>query len=217
MKTTLFSIFYSKMAAEGSGKKVTKEPGQTINTFEFINTTNLNQRIDEDDRFTVRSQVMKHSNQKKRHANDRDGTPIVGGGSTTDPVKQHVKRFRLLPQGLQDLKEQSRLRTSGRTIPNMNVQPSLSGSHHNTSVSAVSSDSFRGAEASNEISGGGNNEGSLMAGSNRRLRKEKGKALNKNQSRHSVLDLSAGQLNPLAVLPDGAPLRTRMLIHHYCK
>jgi hypothetical protein len=234
------------MSTEQSSNEVTQaEPGQAPKTFQFINTTNSNQQIHEDDRFIVRTQVMKHFYQKKRRAEDEGGMPLAAGG----PIKQQVKRFRLLPQGLQDLKDQSRSRRSGGAIPDVDPfpEPFLSGSQHDMPAADMNTGLLQNVEGPNRANhpdadagdeGGWQfsepwpydiprsmnemprtdiNEDAARVMRNRRLPKGKGKALSTTQTRHSVLDLSASQFNPMAVLPDGAPPRTRMLIHHYCK
>ena len=195
---------------------------------------------------------MKHFYQKKRNAKEEDDTS--GGGPTSGPAKQQVKRFRLLPQGLQDLQEQSRPRRSVRPISNVDPssQSALSGFQHDTSEGDMNSNLPQSVEISNLVNqpgvdadagvgaGGGGwqfsepwpydiqistndiprtdgNGYTARFGRDRQFSKGKDRALSTTRTRNSVLNLSAGQLIPLAVLPDGAPPRTRMLIHHYCK
>jgi hypothetical protein len=202
--------------------------------------------MDETDRFRVRTQVMKIFYEKKRHADDKNdapSTPLQGQGSTRSPVKQQVKRFRLLPRGLQDLQAQSSSRRSGRPIekqpplPHAILEPHLDQpiaelANSVNSSAVVANQDHPEKETGQEgwqslepfppacsTSTTGVYWPSIEDTSTFKRRTAKGKDKNKttSQIRDSALDLSAGQLNPMVAMPDGAPPRTRILIHHYCK
>lgn len=192
-----------------TGRDVTKEVrDQTVKAFEFINVSS-DQQINEEDRFTVRTQVMQNYYQKKSHAKcGNNSTPKTGGlrgehGARRTSARQQIKRFRLLPHGLQDLQPHS---TPCRPVKRLEPSSQRFLLQPNYEVSATDVNSNQHAV-----------DDSLTLGSNRWKFQGAEKASSAFQARNSPLDLSEGRLNPMAVLPDGAPPRTRMLIHHYCE
>jgi hypothetical protein len=233
------------MMGNHSAEEIT-EPGQPLKTFQFINTDS-NKRMDEADRFKVRTQVMKNFYEKKRQAddgNDAPAAPVLGQRSARSPIKQQVKRFRLLPRGLQDLQVQSSSRRLGEPFEEHPPQSIPAGPHQDQPMLELTNNIYpsEGVMNQNQLSENetGQQDWQSLEPSRtadrtlsteifwtsidkdsptpqRRTWKGKDKNMTISQIRDSALDLSAGQLNPMAVLPDGGPPRTRMLIHHYCK
>ncbi|KAL2070944.1 hypothetical protein VTL71DRAFT_13970 [Oculimacula yallundae] len=165
-------------------------------SFEFISLTNSH-KIDEKDRHTVRKQAMKNNtNRRKKGDNHTLGQVVESEERLTGPpdIQQALgsKRFRLLPRGLQDLNDVPKARIFSGSAKRSNSLASIS----QTFELALQNVRHDGFNSSSEAHSGLLDEASAF-------------------QYHPVYPGQVpSSLDPMACLPDNAPYRTRLLIHH---
>lgn len=203
----------------------------TSQIFEFITLTDSS-RIADHDRVTVRKQAMKNNtNRRSKGAKNQSESAQRNRQLTAAPVKQQseqTKKFRLLPRGLQDLQDTPRAVVSSRRRP-FTIQSVSYGTQQTPfdSSSAVDQPSPCSADVSdaewwqNEVYTAIDHEqytfDQAVPSPFRSPNEESNRHVTTRPHLPDPLDRMAGNLNPMASLPDGAPIRTRILIHHYCQ
>lgn len=201
-------------------------------TFEFITLTDSN-KIDEHSRSTVRKQAMKNNtNRRIKGAKSPSESKVQSEKTLTGPpVRQQaaqLKRFRLLPRGLQDLQER----------PKVKVMPAkITGKGRFETQSQLEGE-WQEVESMAESDCGGtpdpmldpvlhdidrqvqwNVDGQVkkeVYATNHDRDKEMPSDMTVSQYTASYLERIPTSLNPMASLPDSAPERTRILIQHNC-
>ncbi|KAL2069219.1 hypothetical protein VTL71DRAFT_15557 [Oculimacula yallundae] len=200
------------MDATGANPPIGNVPkSKSAQTFEFITLTD-SPRITDHDRLTVRKQAMKNNtNRRIKIAKDQSELP-QRKKTTAPPINQQseqTKKFRLLPRGLQDLQDMS------KAVPSSRVVPLPSGPLAQCTDAASFGSRPAGRMCTSSVVGSSTGSWKRKQGSTGVENEEYNRQVSVMQYLPVPLDRIAGRLNPMATLPDGAPERTRMLIHHY--